>query len=292
MVKVALVKGRDRYNTILRSLQLIEDEVKGNLRRFKRVIIKPNFVSTRNQLAATHVDHIRAILDFLRSSFDGKILIAESAAIGDTFSGYRNFGYLELCKEYDVELVDLEEEEFETIFLVNRKFVPLPVRVSKLLLSRENFVISAAKLKTHDEVVVTLSLKNILMGAVKKEDKSKVHQGVKAINYNLFLLAQRLHIELASIDGIIGMQGNGPVNGEPINSGVAIASTDPVAADRVGCEVMGVKFEDVGYLWFCAESGLGKWKLKELELVGDQLGECRTKFKLHVDIERQLSWRS
>ncbi|MFQ5812142.1 MAG: hypothetical protein ACE5I2_02960, partial [Anaerolineae bacterium] len=61
--KVALIKGDDRYENIAQVLTLIEDGV--DLSDKKRILIKPNFVSTRRQLAATHVEAVRAVLDWL-----------------------------------------------------------------------------------------------------------------------------------------------------------------------------------------------------------------------------------
>jgi len=72
---------------------------------------------------------------------------------------------------------------------------------------------------------------------------------------------------------------------------VAIASTDFLAADRVGLEVMGIRFEDVGYLQYCAQAGLGEGNLKKIELLGSSLDECRQKFALHPSFKRQLTWK-
>ena len=127
--------------------------------------------------------------------------------------------------------------------------------MSKLLLDDQAYVISAARMKTHDRVVATLSLKNIVFGAPIKDlgfawgsgrkpgttnDKPIAHgSGYRAINYNLFALAPRLHPDLAFIDGFEGMQGNGPVGGTPVDHRVCVASPDWLAADRVGIELMG-----------------------------------------------------
>lgn len=123
------------------------------------------------------------------------------------------------------------------------------VRVSRLLLDRDVFVISSAVMKTHDRAVATLSLKNIVVGAAikdrgtrwgqrgtgKKNDKWIIHGGPsnEGINFNLFILAQKLHPHLAAIDGFQGMEGNGPMRGTPVDHKVAIASPDWLAADRI-----------------------------------------------------------
>ena len=111
--QVALVKGNDRYDNIARALDLIGDDI--DLSDKKRILIKPNFVSTRRQLAATHVEAVRAVLDWLRPRYDGPITIGEGAAVSDTFDGYRYFGYLDLAEEYNVRFVDLNQDEWAPI---------------------------------------------------------------------------------------------------------------------------------------------------------------------------------
>ena len=289
MISVSLIKGKDRRSNIKKSLCLISDDIKNNLKS-KRVIIKPNFVSTSIPLAASHVDQIRGILDFLQEFYAGRISIAE-AACGDTLKAFKNFGYHDLLKEYDVELVDLNRGPFEKISIKDRKGKSIHVRVSSMLLNKNNYIISAAKLKTHDAVVVTLAIKNIAMGSILLSDKSLVHQGTKQININIADIAGQVWPDLAVIDGFEGMEGNGPTHGSPIHVGVAISSTDPLAADRVACEIMGVDFNKVGYLYYCSDKGLGESDLKKIDLKGHSLRECIRPFRLSMTVEEQYRWR-
>jgi uncharacterized protein (DUF362 family) len=289
LARVALIKGDDRRENVRSALELIKEEVASGAAG-KRIVIKPNFVSIRRQLAATHLDATRGILDFLRDIETESLIIAEGAC-GRTQEGYKNFGYTALVDEYGVELCDLNQDSYEYLYVLDSHLHPLPLRIAKTILDPDAYLISACVLKTHDSVLATLSLKNLLMGMILHGDKSSMHQGVKEINYNLFLLAQRVRPHLAVIDGFTGMQGNGPVSGEPIETRVAIASTDFLAADRVGLEVMGIRFEDVGYLQFCAQAGLGEGNLKNIELLGTPLKECRKKFVRHSSFKRQLAWK-
>ncbi len=289
MKKVSIVKGYERRENIRKSLELISDEIRRGIGN-RRVIIKPNLVSTTVALAATHVDQIRGILDFLSGFYKERVIIAEAAA-GDTLEGYRNFGFFELTEEYDVELIDLNREDFEYKTIGDKNNRPIPVRVSSLLLDRKNYLISAAKLKTHDTVVVTLSVKNMAMGAIHVRDKIKVHQGIKEINVNIAEIAELVWPDLAVIDGFEGMEGDGPVFGSPVFVGVAISSTDPLAADRVGCEIMGIDFQKVGYLYYCARKGLGEADLDKIMVTGNNLKGCIKAFRLHSTVEQQYRWR-
>jgi uncharacterized protein (DUF362 family) len=292
MVTVTLVKGEKRRDTVRRSLDLISNYIKKGLKPGK-VIIKPNFVSTTVQLAASHADQIRGILDYFREIYNEKIIIAEAASpfTAGTGEGFEKFGYHQLAEEYNVELVDLNEGPFEKVPIMDEGGETIYVRVSSLLLDRNNYIVSAAKLKTHDTVVVTLSIKNLAMGSIYANDKVMMHQGYKYTNINLADIAGRVWPDLAVIDGLTGMEGNGPDLGTAIDVGIAISSTDPLAADRVGCEVMGADSDKVGYLYYCSKKEFGEFKLEKIDIRGHNLNECIRPFRLHSTVEEQYMWK-
>jgi len=289
MTRVSLIHGDNRRSIATRTLERIADDIKQGL-AFRRPVVKPNFVSSTIQLASSHVDQVRGILDFLSSIYSGKIIIAEAASY-DTREAYENFGYLRLLNEYNVELVDLNTGPYETFSLSGPRDRTIAVRLSSLLVDRENYIISAAKLKTHDTVVVTLSIKNMAVGSIVGKDKNAVHQGVKQTNLILARLAGRVRSDLAVIDGFDGMEGDGPTRGDPVHLGIGIASIDALAADRVACEIMGVNFHDVGYLHHCAKEGLGEADLNNIDVLGERLSDCIKPFKLHRSVNEQYAWK-
>ena len=89
---VSLVYGDERYLNIRGALDLTRDAIRKSFNRKRRVLIKPNLVSTSRQLASTHVDAVKAVLDFLIEFNPSEVVIAEGSA-GDTSSAYSNFGY-------------------------------------------------------------------------------------------------------------------------------------------------------------------------------------------------------
>jgi uncharacterized protein (DUF362 family) len=287
MAKVAIIKGEERRENVRRSLELIGNDISSGIGS-RRIVIKPNFVSTSIQLASSHIDQIRGILDFLKDLYKEKVIIAE-AACGDTEKAFINFGYHTLIDEYDVELMDLNKGAYTKVLIKDSKGTPFDVRVSSLLLNENSYLISAAKLKTHDTVVVTLSVKNMAMGAVLLPDKRKVHQGTRRINLNIAEIAGKVWPDLGVIDGL---EGNGPVHGDPIHAGIAMAGTDPLAVDRVACELMGVDFSRVGYLNHCSDRELGEADIGKIDLLGEPLRECVHPFRLHSGVSAQFRWRA
>ncbi len=165
---VALVRGPNRRINIQQALTAIDDQIRPVLQRKKYVVIKPNLVSTRNQLAATHADALRGILDYLAPRFQGPVVIAESSA-GDTSEGFENFHYDRLAAEHRsqrISLVDLNAEaRYELMPLIDFDLHVVQVRLAARLFDPDAFVMGAAILKTHNTVVATLSVKNLVLGA-------------------------------------------------------------------------------------------------------------------------------
>jgi uncharacterized protein (DUF362 family) len=305
---VSLTTGSSRSDMVFRALQPFSDEVREAIGD-KRVIIKPNNVSINIQLASTHADTIEGVLEFLKSINKlENTVIAESAANGSTFEGFSNFGYTRLADKYKVKLIDLDREQYDILYVFDEKdFRPHAVRTSHILLNPDSYIISLARMKTHDRVVATLSLKNIVFGAPIKDlgftysskskprakiDKPIVHgSGFRGINYNLYTLARQLHPHLAVIDGFQGMEGNGPNDGQVVDHRICIAGTDWLATDRVGIELMGIDFAKVGYLNFCADAGLGVSDLNKIKIIGEKLSDHIKTYKLSDNIDAQMIWR-
>jgi uncharacterized protein (DUF362 family) len=327
--RVALAKGGGRAENIESALKLIESDI--DLHTKSKIFIKVNFVSTRNQLAATHVDSVRALLRFLRKRYDGKITVGESTDV-PAFEGYRNFGYLNLVKEFDIQLVDINEGDWVLVEVYDSSLRPMKVRYSKQV-AESDFRISIGPPKTHDVVIITLSIKNLAMGALyyrvkvgtagtlrgllKKcylvlpsairrstrmksfrddaaivvgGDKRKIHQGYPVHNLDLYLLARAYPPHLSVIDGYIGMEGNGPIVGDPVPWGIAVASQDPVAADCLAAQLMGFSISDIGYLWYCSQKGLGTGDIGQMEILGANLHDCYHRFSPPANFEAQKCW--
>jgi len=302
---LALTHGDSRADNVYQALKRIEPQIREGLARKKRVIIKPNMVMVDRQLTSTHADCIEGILEFLGPLVKEDVLVAESPANGPAAEGYANYNYLRLQKEYKVQFVGLDDQPFEILHMVNERHHPRPVRVSKLLLDPEAYLISSAVMKTHDRVVVTLGLKNLVVGAIIKDvgyrwgagskgvnDKPLVHGGPQnqGIHFNLFDLSKRIHPDLTVLDGFEGMEHNGPNDGTPVDHRIALASTDWLAVDRVGAHLMGFDFNRIGYMKFCSDAGMGQTDLSRLDVLGEPIDAHVRPYQPHDSIEQQYQW--
>jgi uncharacterized protein (DUF362 family) len=299
---VALVKGDRRRQNIADALNAIDDQIRPVLRTKKSVAIKVNNVSVTNQLAATHADALHGILDYLEPRFKGPVYIVESSA-GDSLIGFENFGYNRVAQErksQHVSVIDLNREtKYKVVPMIDYDLHAKGARMAARLFDPETFVFSACMLKTHNVVIATLNVKNMALGAPlhgvngeRWNDKRVVHNGLRQTQYNIFLGAQALkpYWGAAVIDGYEGMEGNGPSSGTPVPSRIAIASTDYVAADRVGVECMGINPDWMGYLKFCSDFGIGRFDLSQIDVRGAKIEAVRQKYRLHADIDRELEW--
>jgi uncharacterized protein (DUF362 family) len=283
--RVSLVKGKNRYDIVFQSLKLIEDEVLSSIGP-KRILIKPNIVLSNCAACITHVDAVRAVLDFLTPHFKSQILIGESG-VQDTMKGFAYGDYLRLEKDYNVKLLDLNRDTYQTRYVLGLDNTPTPIRIINTFFDPNLYIISVARMKTHNYVFVTLSIKNVIMASplndARGNDKGLMHQAPPAKNdllhYNMFHIAQEIFPDLAVIDGFVGIEGNGPAWGSPIGSKVALASRDAVAADITGTRVMGFDPMQINYLKSMAEAGLGQGESGQIQLLGTPLEQCITKYK-------------
>jgi uncharacterized protein (DUF362 family) len=331
--RVALTREQSRFKVVCAALEAISGQV--SLEGAGRVLIKPNLVSVTNQAASTHVDAVRAVIEFVRARYDGPIIVGEGAALSPTREGFRRFGYEPLADEYGVELMDLNADDTVPVQVRNRRLRPKTVRLARTATEPGVYRISVGLPKTHDLVVVTLAIKNMAMGALvnprtvrrgggapdlarrlgrllpewlwfsslaewakgtlfggsKGSSKMAMHQGFQALNVNLALVAARVWPHLAVIDGWQGMEGCGPSQGDPLDWGVALASTDPLAADVLTAHLMGFDPERVGYLQYCRQMKLGVGALDQIDVVGDvALEQAQCFFKPHPTCQRQMQW--
>jgi uncharacterized protein (DUF362 family) len=289
--KVALVKGEDRREIISQVLKKIEDQVVPAIGN-KKVLVKPNVVTPDSPDAATHVDTIRAILDFLKPHVKSQIIVGESAAVGNPMPGFQNNGYMALEKEYNCKLVNLNEQPFEYRYVIGQGNAPTPVRIISTFLDPDTYIISAAKMKTHDRVVTTLSMKNVLMGSPiidrQGNEKQKMHyvpRGASTaardgiVHFNLFQLAQHTFPDMGVVDGFESMEGDGPSWGTPISTKIALASVDCLAMDWLATKLMGFDPSGILYLASMSQAGMGQTDMSKIEVLGTPADQCQYHFK-------------
>jgi uncharacterized protein (DUF362 family) len=122
-----------------------------------------------------------------------------------------------------------------------------------------DLIVSVPKLKTHHWAGVSLSLKNlfgIVPGARYGWPKNFLH--INGIPLSVVGLYQLVRPMVAVVDGIVGMEGDGPLFGAPVPHGLLAVGADPVAVDTLCAELMGFSPQKIGYLWLAGWAGVGQ----------------------------------
>lgn len=298
---VAFTTGTDRQQMLFEVVRPFESEIKKGLNG-KQLIIKVNMVQTNKPLCATHVDSIRALLEYMKPIYNKQIIIAESSSVVESSDGFRNYGYLDLAKDYNVKFIDLNTDSGSPFYIVDSNLHQEVIPVAKTYVNPDNYIISLSRLKTHNRVIMTAGVKNMVMGAplVLSNDrasgrhyKSRMHSGgERFLHFNMFLVGQRVRPDFTIIDGVEGMEGNGPADGTPVNHRIALAGEDVLAVDSICTRLMGIPLEDVGYLNYMAAAGLGNVDRSKIDIIGREDPDKHIiKYKLHDSIETQLKWK-
>jgi uncharacterized protein (DUF362 family) len=300
---VSFTTGTERRQMLFEVMKPFQNEIKSGLKK-KQLIIKPNMVVTNTALCATHVDALRALLEFVKPFYKGQIIIAESSSSVNSSDGFKNYGYLDLAKDFNVKFVDMNTSSTGTpVCIMDRNLHVDKIQVSDLLTSPDNYVISISRLKTHNSVVMTGAVKNLAMGAPLNPGavngakpisyKRNMHSGgSRFLHYNIFLEAPYILPDFSIIDGLEGMEGNGPINGTPVDHRIAMASFDPVAIDSMAARLMGIPLENVGYLNYCAAGGLGNIDRDKIDIIGGKdPDKSIINYKMGSNIAMQLEWK-
>ncbi len=230
------------------------------LRGGEHVVIKPNVCNAKNPYGMVITDFgiIAAVVDLVRDEAE-KVTVVESDNIsGSADKRVTESGLLEELRKMDVEFLNLSSDKFEVHEVAGKK-----LRLPRTVLDADYFI-NLPKMKTEGHVSVTLSIKN-LFGVPQRAKKSKLH---RRLNEILPYLAGVIRHDLIVVDGVVAMEGNGPLIGTPRELGVVVAGENPVSVDAVCAQMMGFDTSEIEYLVRSSEMGLGEMDLDALEVVG------------------------
>lgn len=234
-----------------------------------RVVIKPNFCTERPEqihTANTSIDVVRAVCQVLRERTTDITIVESDGVRYAAEAAFENNGAYQLAAELGVKVKNLSKDE-----LVDMPDPRLKgFGMARTWLEADAFI-TLPVLKTHATTTFTGALKN-QWGCIPRYDRILLHQYL----HQLIGAINKLRpVTLALMDGLVGMQGRGPINGYPINLNVLLASRDPVALDATAMRLIGLEPRKAAHLLHAQELGLGTLAEKTITVDGP-LAELRT----------------
>jgi uncharacterized protein (DUF362 family) len=274
MIQKAGRYEEDLHTLIYESLREFRLPVKD-----QTVLLKPNLVGLDPQgVMNTHPAVIAATREAFLKLGATRVLVGDGPAMDrDTQAIVESVRLFEFTGKIGKDFCDLNIDEVERIRLETRATRLKELYLPKTVLGVD-FLVSMPKLKTHHWAGVTLSMKNffgIVPGSCYGWPKNVLHWA--GIDGSILDINAAARPDFAIVDGIWGMEGNGPIQGTPKAAGVLLFGDDPVAVDSTACRVMGLLPEKVPYL-SRAGTMLGDVDVAKIQQLGESIDSVRTPF--------------
>jgi len=258
-------------------LGILPAELKG-----KRVLLKPNLVETA--LGAPHINThplvLRGAIEAFLRLGAASVMVAEGPGHRrDTLAVYEESGLAAVLTEDRIPFHDLN--------YISGYDLPNAGRQSSMrtltfpaLFKEVDWIVSVAKMKTHHWAGATLSMKNlfgVMPGIYYGWPKNVLH--ANGIQNSILDINATLKPHFAIVDGIVGMEGDGPIMGDPKRVGVLVMGRNLPAVDATCCRIMGIDPYKVSYLER-ADNWLGPVSEAAIEQRGESIPSVRTNFNL------------
>ena len=251
--------------------------------RGKRVVIKPNMVDVSAD-RPIHTDPrlVEALVLHLGNLGAREIVLAEGTSHNrDSEWLFRRSGYEALARRRGVRLVDLNYDELTPVKCVNPRATLLKEMSLPRTIATADLIISAPKMKTHKLAGITLSMKNmfgILPGMVYGWPKNILHWN--GIPLSICEINGTVKTHYTVVDGVVGMEGHGPIMGTAKKVGILILGDNALAVDATAARVMGIDPARVDYLAMANRIKLGSLRREDIAVAIGSIDRFRTDFAL------------
>lgn len=270
----------------LRELGITPQEIKG-----KRILLKPNLVEPSAGIShiCTHPLVVRGAIEAFLSWGAARVTVADGPGhCRDSYLVLEESGMRDVLLEDRIPFVDLNYDAFYTVPNMGRH-TKLDTLTFPAACQQADWIVSMPKLKTHHWAGVTLSMKNlfgVMPGIVYGWPKNVFH--FAGIDKTIHDINATLRPHFAIVDGIVGMEGDGPIMGTPRHAGVLVMGRNLPAVDATCSRIMGIDPNRIAYL--AAAGKLGPIDEPAIEQRGEKVAAVRTDFALldHIHAHRGL----
>ncbi|MFH1366552.1 MAG: DUF362 domain-containing protein [Patescibacteria group bacterium] len=229
-----------------------------NINFGKRVFIKSNLSARPPEIKGenTSLLFIDALVKYLINSKCSEIIVGHSSLIGTKEKSYpfelliKASGFYKLLNNKQVTLLDLDNVERQEIEINSFKY-----KIPKIIHQVDSYI-NLGVLKTHMETTVSLSMKN-QMGLLELFGRKDFHK--KSLEKPIAYLSKMIKPKISILEGIIGMEGNGPHDGTSKKANLIIASDNMLELDTLGCYLMGIDYENIEHIKEAKKIGVGNF---------------------------------
>lgn len=250
-------------------------ETHGGLRKIipahtNKILIKPNLMMGEPWTTGITVNpYMVEFLVTLLKKEGLEVIVGEGAGWGcESADAFKKTGVADICDRLGIPLIDFKRG----------RGVHIPVPEGSLLkdvlvdeiVPECDFIFSLAKMKTHCETTVSLSMKN--MKGLITEDRERLRFHLLDVNRCLIDLNRVFKPDFSIVEGIIALEGIGPLKpGKPKPLGIVAGGKDPVSVDAVCARIMGLNPADIRHLEYASLAGLGTIDKNEIEVTGESV---------------------
>jgi uncharacterized protein (DUF362 family) len=278
---VALGECSSYKADLLANLRSLWDQAEMPEVQGKRVLIKPNLIDyVENFPVTTAPEMVGAVADLLLELGAKEVFVGDGSGFRrETWPVAEAIGLSTVLAKRGLKFIDLNYDDPQPVQMKDKWFS----RSSELWLPRHvlnsDLIISVPKLKTHHWAGVSLSLKNlfgVVPGACYGWPKNFLH--TNGISQSILGICQMLPPVVSIVDGIIGMEGDGPLFGSPVQHGLLGVGRDPVSVDITCTKLMGFSIESIPYLKLAAWAGIGQ--AHRIEIRGVPLERLKRQYRM------------
>lgn len=288
MARVAITQDDHIETAIQEALNHLSIE---QLIRGKIVAVKPNetWASEDDTTAVTQPDTLRALLRYVKRYRPRELVVTGGSGAAETDEIFRISGMMQVVRQENVEFFDHNRPPFTEVELAYRPDLDVEgpqksIMVNPRVLEYET-LIALNQLKVHKTATVTMSLKNIAMSFCAgdyyghpRARQYRKHDMFADMHSYIAAMGKRFPIALAVTVGHPAMIGTGPIGGHTVETGLVIASPDPLAADVVGARLLGFDVQAVRHLWEAARLDVGISDTSKMEFPAMSLEQAIAAF--------------
>ena len=264
---VILRAGEDVESTIRKSINLLGGL---NIKRDDLVVIKPNVCYPKNveNMIITDPRVLETVINIVKNKTKNVMVVESDSMSGTANSRVTKSGVMNLIKKCDVEFLNLSQDEVE-----EHKVAGFTLQIPKTVM-KADFLINIPKVKTHEQMFISIAMKN-MFGALANKKKWELHSQLGEV---LVFLNRTIRQDLIVVDGIVGMEGLGPIQGSPVDLGLIISGLNPVTVDAVCCHIMGFNPYAVETLWRACKAGVGEIDIGRIQVLGEKINDVKKRF--------------